>query len=207
MKRSFLEEMGLEKEAIDKIMAANGEDIEKAKGNLDQLKEQLSSVQKDVVQRDADLKDLQDKLTAAQADSGKLSDVQGQLATLQTEYATKTQEWANKQAEWEAETARRAYRSALKEAMGGLKFSSSAASREFERDATEANLQMDGEKLIGFNDFVDKWKGNNADAFASEQPTPPGSPYPLPPKGMGGQTPPNKFGFHFNTIHPMPDNG
>ena len=34
MKRSFLEELGLEKDVIDKIMDENGKDVEKAKGSL-----------------------------------------------------------------------------------------------------------------------------------------------------------------------------
>lgn len=41
MKRKFLEDLGLEKEAIDKIMTENGSDIEAAKGELEQAKAEL----------------------------------------------------------------------------------------------------------------------------------------------------------------------
>lgn len=208
MKRNQLEELGLEKDVIDKIMSINGEDIEKAKGNLDQVKEQLQGLQADITKRDADLKALQEQLTAAQTDAGKLADVQGQLTSLQTDYTAKQQEWEAKEKSWREETAKRDYSSAVKAEMGKLKFSSSAASRDFERGVIDAKLQLDGEKLIGFNDFVDKWKGENADAFAPETPPAPqpaqGGTYPLPPKGagaQGGST--SSFGFHFNPIHPV----
>ncbi len=36
MKREFLKNLGLEDEVIDKIMAENGKDIEKAKGDLEE---------------------------------------------------------------------------------------------------------------------------------------------------------------------------
>ena len=35
MKRKFLEDLGLEKEAIDKIMAENGNDVNAAKADYD----------------------------------------------------------------------------------------------------------------------------------------------------------------------------
>lgn len=41
MKRKFLEDMGLNKEQVDSIMDANGQDIEAAKGELSQVKTEL----------------------------------------------------------------------------------------------------------------------------------------------------------------------
>lgn len=41
MKRKFLEDMGLSKEQVDDIMNANSEDVETAKGNLEQVKTEL----------------------------------------------------------------------------------------------------------------------------------------------------------------------
>lgn len=41
MKRKFLEDMGLTKEQVDSIMNENGNDIEAAKGELDQVKAEL----------------------------------------------------------------------------------------------------------------------------------------------------------------------
>lgn len=41
MKRKFLEDMGLTKEAVDAIMTENGKDIEAAKGELSQIQAEL----------------------------------------------------------------------------------------------------------------------------------------------------------------------
>ena len=40
MKRKFLEDLGLEKEAIDKIMAENGNDVNAAKAEYDSMKQE-----------------------------------------------------------------------------------------------------------------------------------------------------------------------
>lgn len=45
MKRKFLEDLGLESDVIDKIMDENGADIEKAKGDVKTLREQLDEAQ------------------------------------------------------------------------------------------------------------------------------------------------------------------
>lgn len=46
MQRKFLEGLGIEKEAIDKIMDANGRDLEKVKEDRDTYKQQLDDAQK-----------------------------------------------------------------------------------------------------------------------------------------------------------------
>ena len=43
MKREFLEGLGLEKDAIDKIMTENGNDINREKQKADDIKSQLDS--------------------------------------------------------------------------------------------------------------------------------------------------------------------
>lgn len=47
MKRKFLEDLGLEKEAIDKIMAENGNDVNAAKADYEALKQQLEAANTD----------------------------------------------------------------------------------------------------------------------------------------------------------------
>ena len=42
MKRKFLEDLGLEEEVVNKIMAENGKDITELKAKVDDLNEQLS---------------------------------------------------------------------------------------------------------------------------------------------------------------------
>ena len=46
MKRKFLEDLGLEKEVIDKILDENSADIGRAKGELETVKNQLEAAQR-----------------------------------------------------------------------------------------------------------------------------------------------------------------
>lgn len=84
MQRKFLEDMGLEKDVIDKIMGENGKDIETAKKKLeaerDSYKESLETAQKTLDEfKDVDVKDLQSKV-------GTLTET---LKTKEKEYQTK----------------------------------------------------------------------------------------------------------------------
>ena len=56
MKRNFLEDLGLEKEVIDKIMAENGKDVEALKS----VKAELEAAQGVIAERDKQLKELKD---------------------------------------------------------------------------------------------------------------------------------------------------
>ena len=52
MKRKFLEDLGLEKDAIDKIMAENGSDVNAAKADYEATKQQLESANAQIQERD-----------------------------------------------------------------------------------------------------------------------------------------------------------
>jgi hypothetical protein len=58
MKTEFLKGLGLEKEAIDKIMAENGKDIELEKGKAKDLQTQLDTANNTIKERDKQLEDL-----------------------------------------------------------------------------------------------------------------------------------------------------
>lgn len=84
MQRKFLEDLGLEKEIVDKIMAENGSDIEKTKSRLeterDGYKEQLETAQNALKEFDGiDVKDLQ----------GKIKQLETDIAAKETEYQNK----------------------------------------------------------------------------------------------------------------------
>lgn len=80
MQRKFLEDLGLAKEAIDKILDENSADIGKAKGDYDDLKKQLSASESQIKERDKQLEEL--KKTA-----GDNAELLKQIADLQTENA------------------------------------------------------------------------------------------------------------------------
>ena len=75
MKREFLKELGLTAEQIDAVMQQNGEDINKAKADLQEVKTQLKTAQDTIKERDTqiealrkvDADGLQAKITELQA--------------------------------------------------------------------------------------------------------------------------------------------
>jgi len=201
MKRQFLEELGLEAKVIDKILAENGADVDNAKAALT---EQINGLQAQVTQRDTDLTALNEKLTAAQADAGKLTEAQTALTDLQSKYDTERREWEEK-------TARHAYEFLVRERANGLKFSSGAAKKEFIREAIGKQFQVDGESLLGFDDYVSKYRETDPGAFQNEKSeadsqVPPKPDIVLPPTGAKPTPDGSGFNFRFPGVRPMPQN-
>lgn len=80
MKRKFLEDLGIEKEAIEKIMAENGADIERAKGDTETLKTQLNETQEKLKSFEGvDVAELK----------GKITDLTNEIATNKADYEKK----------------------------------------------------------------------------------------------------------------------
>lgn len=178
MKRSFLEELGLEKEAVDKIIAENGSDIENAKSaaakkfdtERETLQGQITDLKAQVAQRDTDLSDIQTQLSAAKENADKLTEAQESLKGLQSKYDTERQAWEQKNAQ-------QAYEFAVRERANALEFSSTAAKREFIREAIGKEFKMEKDTLLGFDDYVKVYKESDPGAFKAEQPeTPPETP-------------------------------
>lgn len=80
MKRKFLEDLGIEKEAIEKIMAENGADIERAKGDTEALRTQLNETQEKLKSFEGvDVAELK----------GKIADLTNEIATNKADYEKK----------------------------------------------------------------------------------------------------------------------
>lgn len=58
MKRKFLEDLGLEKEVIDKILDEAGNDLEKQKSDYETLKKERDTFESQIKERDKQLEDL-----------------------------------------------------------------------------------------------------------------------------------------------------
>lgn len=82
MQRKFLEDLGLEKEVIDKIMDENGKDINREKGKAEEFKTQLDTAKETLKSFEGvDVKDLQGKVAALTADlQNKENEYKNQLA-------------------------------------------------------------------------------------------------------------------------------
>lgn len=78
MKRKFLEDLGIEKEAIDKIMAENESDINTIKAEQESLKQQLEATNQQLSERDKQLEELK-------KNSGDNEALKIKLETLQAE--------------------------------------------------------------------------------------------------------------------------
>lgn len=170
MKREFLEGLGLEKEAVDKIMAENGADIEREKAKTTQAKADLADAQEQLSARDKDLEELRKSASGA-------DDVQKQLAELQEKYNTETEQY-------KAQIAARDYSDAISRTISGkgLKFTSKSAESAFISLLKEKKLELKDGELSGVDAIIDEQRKADPDAFASDKP----KPRFMGPSGVGG---------------------
>ena len=83
MNREFLEGLGLEKEAIDKVMAEHGKTVNATNVKLVEVESTAKALQEQLNQRDADINDLKQK-------TGSSEEMQKELLDLQTKYKSET---------------------------------------------------------------------------------------------------------------------
>lgn len=179
--------------------------LDKHNDKVNALTQQVEALNGQIAKRDTDLADLQTKLTAAQADASKLGEVQTAMTDLQGRYDTEKKDL-------EGKLARQAYEFAIRERAGSLKFSSAAAKKAFVQEAISKEFKRDGESLLGYDEFVAKYKAEDPGAFAPDtpDPAPAGDPAPAPQivlptdpsKGKGGDT--GGFHFNFTGVRPAP---
>lgn len=81
MKREFLEELGLDKEVIDKIMAEHGKSIQ----SLKQEQEVFDQLKNEKEQLEQKLQQLNDKLTAQEKELSSVEELQSKLKTYELE--------------------------------------------------------------------------------------------------------------------------
>lgn len=170
---------------ISAILDINSRDIGSAKTKSDSLTEQLTALNAQITQRDADMTALREKLTAAQADAGKLAEAQTALSDLQAKYAADSQAW-------DEQKAAQAYEFAVRTRAAELKFSSNAARNDFIRSALEKKMQLDGDLILGFDDFAKAYREADPTAFAADEPKAPAPTITLPTKSTpqtGGTEP------------------
>ena len=75
MKREFLEEMGLEKEQIDKILDANSTDVGKAKKDYDNIKSELDTTKQQLTDANKAIEGF-----------GDYEEIKGQVADYKAKY-------------------------------------------------------------------------------------------------------------------------
>ena len=178
---------------------------DKHNDKVKQLTDQVEALTGQMSQRDTDMADLQAKLTAAQADASKLSEVQTTLTDLQGRYTTEKQDL-------EGKLAQQAYEFAVRERAGALQFSSTAAQKAFIQEAINMGFKLDGDTLLGYEDFVTKYKADDPGAFAPETTEPEGGaegektppPQIVAPTTGAPAAPEGGFHFNFSGVRPKP---
>ena len=184
--------------------------VDKYNDKVNGLTQQVTDLNGQLTQRDSDMSTLQESLKAAQADASKLAEVQQNLTTLQGQYA-------QQKTDYEGKLSRQAYEYRVREEAGKLHFSSASAKKAFVQDALARDFQQEGETLLGFSDFVAKYKTDDPTAFVPETPPAdekkPGEngnpPSIVLPTGTKGNDPAGKntggFAFSFSGIRPKPE--
>jgi hypothetical protein len=85
----------------------------------------------------------------------------------------KADEWKAKfekaQEESDAKIKAIRYETAVKECASGLKFSSNAAKKAFINDVLGSNLPYESDTIFGFDDFVERYRETDPDAFFTEK--------------------------------------
>ena len=164
MTRKFLEDLGLEKEAIDKILDENSADIGKELAKTNSAKTELAAAR-------AELQTAQEELDALKKSSGDAGELQKQFEELKSKYETDT-------AALQKQISDREYTDAISAAIAaandgkGLKFTSHGAKTAFIAALREKGLELKDGALDkkGFEAFVKAQKEADPDGFASDTP-------------------------------------
>ena len=205
-------------EAFEKLMKEKGAKFvdlsEGAYVSKDKFENEVASKESQITQlndtiksRDKDLKALKTQLTEAGTDAEKLTELQTQLGNLQTQYKTDTDNY-------KAQLSKQAYEFAVKDFANSKKFSSNAAKRDFISSMIAKELKMEGDKILGADDFVTTYSTDNADAFVVET-EPPKEPEPPKPtfsqsvtpntSNIGSNNGSDPFGFNFIGVRERPN--
>lgn len=181
---SILKSVGLEipadkKNDFEKVFNENYKtikEVDSLQGKLDTANSEKADLQKkydeDIAKRDEDLETLQNQLKETEGDAEKLSTITKELHKLKEDYATAKNDY-------EKSLAKQKYESLVREKTNELKFSSNSAKKAFLADALAQELSIKDGDLLGFTDYVEKYKETDADAFKVEEPSEP-DPEPTP---------------------------
>nr|DAM28925.1 MAG TPA: minor structural protein [Bacteriophage sp.] len=137
MKRKFLEDMGLEKEQVDKILDENSQDIGKAKGDLEKIQSDLTAAQQEITTLKGQVADRDVQLETLKNSTGDVEAMKQQIATLQADNKAKDDAHA-------AEIKQLKIDAAIESALTGAKAKNNTAVKALLKDLDKAELGEDG---------------------------------------------------------------
>ena len=156
MKRDFLEDLGIEKGVIDKIMSENGRDIESAKADIETLKKEKSDLEKTVNDRDKQLEELKKA-------SGDAQSLKKQIDELQKTNKAEVEKLA-------AENKRIRINAAVERELTAAKAKNLTAVKALLKDIDKAELLEDG-TVKGLSDQIKLLKGSDDSKFLFSEET------------------------------------
>ena len=125
-----------------------------------------------ISERDKTLGELKTQLANAGTDAQQLKDLQDKIAAIETQAATDKQNY-------ETALKKEKYKSACKDFANDLKFKSRADKEHFINSMIAKDMELDNGKIIGATDYLESYKADYADSFATDE-EPPKEP-PAPP--------------------------
>lgn len=149
---------------IKPVDLSTGDYVSKSKyeAEIQSKDSQIKTLNETIATRDSDLQSVKSQLESAGADKSKLDELNGSLAKLQEKYDTEIKSYQDK-------LSKQSYEFAVKEFADTKKFTSKAAKRDFVNSMISRGLQMEGDKIIGADDFVSVYSTDNSDAFVQEK--------------------------------------
>lgn len=173
MKKEELIALGVSEDIAKQIMAINGTDIEAAKAKTGQATEKVTQ---ELENLKSELESNKQTLEQANAQIEKFKglDVEGIKA--------QAEEWKNKYSEFETKSKadkeafetqlkQQAYEFKLSEATGQLNFPNELTKKAFMNELKTKNLPLEGEKILGFEDYVKEIGEQNPGMFVVETPS------------------------------------
>lgn len=137
MKRKFLEDMGLEKEQVDKILDENSQDIGKAKGDSEKIQKDLDAANAEVESLKGQVSDRDKQLETLKNSTGDVEGMKQQIAKLQADNKAKDEAHA-------AEIKQLKIDAAIDSALTGAKAKNNTAVKALLKDLDKAELAEDG---------------------------------------------------------------
>lgn len=143
---------------------SKGDYVSKSKfdSEISSRDEQIKQLNATITGRDSDLADLQKKLEDAGNDATKLAELNANFTDLQSKYDKDVKEYRE-------QLENQKYEFAVNNLANTKKFTSGAAKRDFIHSLMDNKLKMEGENIVGIDEFIAKYSTDNADAFVVEK--------------------------------------
>jgi predicted nucleic acid-binding Zn-ribbon protein len=172
MERKFLKDLGLADDAIEKVMAENGKDINELKSAGETAKTTLADLQKQIKDRDKQLETLKTSSGDNEALKKQITDLQEANKTAKADYETNLKKVT--------------LGSKIETALLGAKAKNVKAVRAL---LDESKISLDKENVLGLDDQIKALQKSDPDFFGEKKQDNPPPPVGGGPAGEGASDP------------------